>query len=178
MADQFLGEIRLVAFNFAPTGWAFCAGQLLPLSQNTALFSLLGTMYGGDGRTTFALPNLQGSAPLGFGQSSTGEYFDEGERGGTEQVTLIPSEIPAHTHGVLAVPATGTTTNPAGAAFAEPRVGRLTEAAYGNPAAPGAVTLNPAAFGIAGGSLPHNNLQPSLALNYVIALQGIFPQRP
>ncbi|GAA4139955.1 phage tail protein [Leifsonia shinshuensis] len=177
MSDQFVGEIRLVAFTFAPTGWAFCAGQLLPISQNVALFSLLGTTYGGNGTSNFALPNLQGNTPLGFGQSNYGEDYAEGEQGGVAQLALLQSELPAHTHGVLAVPAPGTTGSPSGAAFAEPRVGRLTEAAYGSPTAPGPVPLNPGAFAAAGGSQPHNNLQPSVALNYVIALQGVYPAR-
>jgi microcystin-dependent protein len=172
MADQFVGEIRAVGFNFPPKGWAFCDGQLLPLSQNTALFSLLGTFYGGDGKSTFALPDLRGAVPVGQGQGpGLGEYF-LGEMTGTQTVTLLQSEMPAHTHTLRARNDPAELQAPAPArAFARSTAGF----AY-LPAAPN-VALNPQVAAVAGGSLPHNNMQPSLVMNFVIALQGIFPQR-
>src|SRR4249919_3080608 len=118
MGDQFVGEIRIFAGNFAPTGWALCQGQLLPISQNTALFSLLGTYYGGNGQTTFALPNLQDSAPLGAGQGSGLTERVLGETGGTENVTLLQTEMPAHSHGINASTSLGTQTDPSGAVWA------------------------------------------------------------
>lgn len=173
MSNPFVGEIRLVGFTFAPTGWAFCQGQILPLQQNVALFSLLGTSYGGDGIRTFGLPNLQGAVAMGTDDS--GQYPSVGMTGGAAAVTLLQSQIPSHTHGVLASPTPGTTSDPTNASFAIPRVGRVTEAAYGTSAS---VPLAPDAFGVTGGGQPHNNVQPSLALNYIIALQGVFPPRP
>lgn len=171
MSDAFVGEIRAVAFNFPPTGWAFCRGQLLPISQNVALFSLLGTNYGGDGKSTFALPDLQGAAPMGLDQE---QFAWPGISGGSAAVTLLQTEIPSHAHGVQVASSAGTTANPANAAFAIPRSGRLTEPAYGTgPTIP----LAPGAFGVAGGSQAHNNMQPYLAVNYIICLQGIFPPR-
>ncbi|WP_085368202.1 phage tail protein [Leifsonia sp. NCR5] len=180
MSDQFVGEIRLVAFAFAPQGWAFCLGQLLPLSQNTALFSLLGTTYGGDGRSTFALPNLQGRTALGWtpnGPRGVLSAYDLGQSGGEPAVSLDQSTIPSHTHNVLAVNAPGTTgvVSP-NASLAIPRYGRVTERAYSTGQA--TVPLAADAFAVAGSSQPHNNLQPYLSLNYIIALQGVFPPRP
>lgn len=173
MTDPYLGEIRIVAFAFAPRGWALCQGQLLPIAQNAALFSLLGTFYGGNGQSTFALPNFQGVAALGV-DPDDGTLARPGSTGGASTVTLTPSQLPAHSHTVNTVTSTGTTSNPANATFAVPRAGRLTEAAYGTgPAVP----LAADAFGVAGGSLPHNNMQPFLTMNYIIALQGAFPQR-
>lgn len=170
MSNPFLAEIRLVPFNFAPTGWAFCNGQILPLSQNTALFSLLGTTYGGDGRSTFALPNLQGLTVLG----ADNQQFFLGEQGGVEHVTLLSTEIPSHTHQLKVTAATGSSANPAGANFAMPRVGRTPESAYGTgPSIP----LAADAIAPAGGSQPHNNMQPYLVLNYIIAMQGVYPPR-
>jgi microcystin-dependent protein len=171
MADPFVGEIRAVAFAFAPSGWAMCLGQLLPISQNTALFALLGTNYGGDGKSTFALPNLQRIAPMGLDQDL---YSYPGMTGGSETVTLLPSEIPAHSHLVNVTASAGSTANPSNANFAVPRSGRLTEAAYGTGAS---VALAPDAFSLTGGSQPHNNMQPYLAVNYIIAMQGVFPPR-
>lgn len=177
MTDQYLGEIRLVPYTFAPTGWAFCAGQLLPIAQNTPLFSLLGTTYGGDGKSTFALPDLQGRVAVGWagsGAAGLSEYY-QGENGGSTGVTLQPSEMPNHSHNVLAVSGAGTTSVPADASLAIPRVGRVTEAAYttGQPT----TSLSPTAFGVAGGSASHNNMQPYLTLNYIIAMQGTYPPR-
>ena len=173
MTDPFLAEIRIVGFNFAPTGWATCNGQLIPISQNTALFSLLGTTYGGDGRSTFALPNFTGSAPMNRGQGPGLSPRDLGETGGEAAVTLIQSEMPGHTHGMAASQAEGGDRSPAGSLPAA-EAGGINSYAPPGAAAPMAPTM----AGGAGGNLPHNNLQPSLVLNYVIALQGIFPQRP
>ena len=170
MADPFVAEIRMFGFNFAPTGWAQCNGQLLPLSQNTALFSLLGTFYGGDGKSTFALPNLQGSSPVHQGQGQgLSEYF-LGQQGGSEFVTLLVSEIPLHTH---AFSCSEEVVNEAQASNFFFGAG---ETRY---AAPAAVTqMAPQALAPAGGSLPHNNLMPYLVVNFCIALQGVFPARP
>ncbi|WP_223692695.1 phage tail protein [Leifsonia poae] len=177
MSDQFVAEIRLVAFTFAPLGWAFCNGQLLPISQNTALFSLLGTYYGGDGKSTFALPDLQGATALGQNPGGTNPLTPNflGDSGGTETVTLSTMGIPNHSHPVNAINAPGTTNSPAGATFAIPRFGRGTESVYAAAAGPN--TLAPQAFSFTGGNAPHNNMQPYLTLNYVIALNGIFPPR-
>ena len=170
MADPFVAEIRMFGFNFAPTGWAQCNGQLLPISQNTALFSLLGTFYGGDGKSTFALPNLQGSSPVHQGQGQgLSEYF-LGQQGGSEFVTLLQSEIPVHTHGFMASEETVNEALPTNFFFG------AGETRY---AAPAAVTqMAPQALSVAGGSLPHNNLMPYLVVNFCIALQGVFPARP
>lgn len=175
MADQFISEIRIFAGNFAPTGWAFCNGQILPISQNTALFSLLGTFYGGDGRSTFALPNLQGSTPIGAGQGPGLSLRDLGEIGGEQTVTLLDSEMPAHSHTTQASTAGGVN-SPAGAAWGESKLGKTPLNVY---AASGAnnVTMSPQALSIAGGSQPHNNMPPYLCLTFIIALQGIFPAR-
>lgn len=171
MADPFVAEIRIFPFNFAPKGWAFCDGQLLPLSQNTALFSLLGTTYGGDGKSTFALPDLQGRAPMHPGQGPGLSLHDLGETGGSETVTLLESEMPAHSHGVNASLSDAIERIPTGQLFA-------TGIAIGQYAAPGAlVQLNPNATTPAGGDQPHNNMQPYLTFNFNIALQGVFPPR-
>ena len=168
MADNFVGEIRLVGFDFAPKGWALCNGQLLPISQNTALFSLLGTFYGGDGRTNFALPNLQGMTPINQGQGAGLSDRPLGEIGGESAVTLTTAEIPSHTHGLLASATAGTTPQPGGGTWAEPRA-----LVYGTSTG---VSMNPGALAPVGGQ-PHSNLAPYLTLNYVIALLGIFPAR-
>lgn len=174
MADQFVAEIRIFPFNFAPKGWAMCNGQLLPISQNTALFSLLGTTYGGDGKSTFALPDLQGRAAMHPGQGPGLSLRDLGETGGSDTVTLLPSEIPAHTHEIRAAVVPGNRTGPAGNAFA-----RVTS---GNPyipadPPPAQAALSDQALAPYGGSLPHNNLMPYLTMNFCIAMQGVFPPR-
>jgi microcystin-dependent protein len=177
MADPFVAEIRIFPFNFAPTGWAFCDGQLLPISQNTALFSLLGTTYGGDGKSTFALPDLQGSAPMHPGQGPGLSLHDLGETGGTEAVTLLQSEMPAHAHGVGRARAeAGDSLLPGNCVWAMAGAGRGAAALY----IAGPPTGKVEQFSIAptGGGLPHNNMQPYLTLNFCIALQGVFPQRP
>jgi microcystin-dependent protein len=176
MSDQFIGEIRMFGGNFAPTGWALCNGQLLPISQNTALFSLLGTYYGGDGRVTFALPNLAGVAPMHQGQGAGLSDRFIGETGGEQAVTLLTSEMPQHTHAANASNASGSTVDPGSAQWAEAKVGRLGTNLY-SASASQPVTMNAAALAVAGAGLPHNNLPPSLTLTFIIALQGIFPQR-
>ena len=173
MTDPFLAEIRLFPFNFAPKGWAFCNGQLLPISQNTALFSLLGTTYGGDGITTFALPNLAGRVPMHPGQGPGLSMHDLGEEGGTATVTLLASEMPAHTHALTASATDAGERSPAGQLPAN-ELGSINSFA-----APGGATAMAAqAVASTGGSQPHNNLQPSLVLTFAIALQGIYPSRP
>jgi microcystin-dependent protein len=174
MADPFVAEIRIFGFNFAPKGWAFCDGQILPLSQNTALFSLLGTTYGGDGKSTFALPNMQGNAPMHPGQGPALSLHDLGETGGSETVTLLQSEIPAHSHTMGAGSDVADNNNPANT-IAAPPIGRGNNL-YVTTNAP-LVGMNPGALTPAGGAQPHNNLQPYLTLNFCIALQGVFPPR-
>ncbi len=175
--DPFVAEIRIFPFNFAPKGWAFCDGQLLPLSQNTALFSLLGTTYGGDGKSTFALPDLQGRSAMHPGQGPGLSLHDLGEEGGVESVTLLQSEMPAHAHGVgFALSADGNSTSPASAVWAQSAAGRGAAALYQNGSPTGPVQLQ--SLAVTGGGLPHNNMQPYLTLNYCIALQGVFPPRP
>jgi microcystin-dependent protein len=172
MSDQFVGEIRIFAGSFAPTGWARCDGQLLPIAQNTALFSLLGTFYGGDGKQTFALPNLAGSVPMFWGDGPGLSPRIIGEAGGQETVTLITSETPAHSHFVNASDNPGDVSAPSPAVTLARSSGT---AAYGGPTS--LVDLSPSALGTSGGDGPHDNLQPYLALTFIIALVGIFPQR-
>ena len=164
MADPFLAEIRMVSFAFAPRGWALCNGQLLPINQNQALFSLLGTTYGGNGQTTFALPNLQGRVPI-----HTGGGFFLGESAGETAHTLTAPEMPPHTHPALASGIFANRENPAGNYWADGRV-----AAY---AAGADSLLSPEAIAPAGGSQPHDNHDPYLVINFIIALQVIFPAR-
>lgn len=174
MADPFVAEIRIFPFNFAPKGWAWCNGQLLPLSQNTALFSLLGTTYGGDGKSTFALPDLQGSAPMHPGQGPGLSLYDLGQIGGSETVTLLQSEMPFHTHTLNATVEDGTQgslTN--GVTIASSKGGSL----YQTNTSSNLVPMNLQAVGVAGGSLPHNNMMPYLTFYFNIALQGVFPPR-
>lgn len=177
MADPFVAEIRIFGFNFPPKGWAFCDGQILPLSQNTALFSLLGTIYGGDGKSTFALPNLQGSVPMHPGQGPGLSLHDLGEVSGVESVTLLQSEMPSHAHSVgRALADAGNSITPVNSVWAQSAAGRGAAALYKDGAPTGQVNVNSLNF--AGGNLPHNNMQPYLTLNFCIALQGIFPARP
>lgn len=170
MSDQFLAEIRIFPFNFPPTGWAFCNGQLMPLSQNTALFSLLGTTYGGDGKSTFALPDMQGNAPMQPGQGQGLSLRDLGEMSGVESITLLVSEIPIHTHAANGSDEDNASTIPVGHAYGKLSVAFRASGTLG--------TMAPQSLAPAGGGLPHNNMQPYLTLNFCIALQGIFPQRP
>jgi microcystin-dependent protein len=174
MSDQFVAEIRIFPFNFPPTGWAFCNGQLMPISQNTALFSLLGTVYGGDGKSTFALPNMIDNAPMQPGQGQGLSLRDLGEQSGVESITLLVSEIPVHTHAVRISSEDGESTIPAANRILGRSIGGF---AYQSQAsALGLMAFQ--ALPPAGGGLPHNNMQPYLTLNFCIALQGIFPQRP
>jgi microcystin-dependent protein len=171
MADPFVAEIRIFPFNFAPKGWAWCDGQVMPISQNTALFSLLGTTYGGDGKSTFALPDVDGRAVMHPGQGPGLSLHDLGETGGSETVTLLESEIPAHSHAVDASQADGTERSPAAQRLA-------TGVAISQYQAPGPLTnMSPSAVAPAGGDQPHNNLQPYLTFYFNIALQGVFPPR-
>lgn len=163
MATPFIGEIKICAFNFPPKGWALCNGQFLPINQNQALFSLLGTTYGGNGVTTFSLPDMRSTGPMHFGGG-----FVQGQRGGEENHTLISSEMPAHNHFVPASNRPGNQASPAGNLFAAHRGG------YGNNSD---TSLSPASVSNAGGSQPHSNMPPYLVLNFVIALVGIFPSR-
>ena len=180
MAAPFVAEIRIFGFNFPPTGWAFCDGQILPISQNTALFSLLGTMYGGDGKSNFALPNLQGKAAMFWGQGSGLSLYSEGETGGSPSVTLIQTEMPVHNHSLNANVSTATAASPANAVYMKGHYddgqGHTGVVDLYTTIAP-TTALNPQALTISGGSLPHNNMQPYLTLNFCIALQGIFPPR-
>ncbi len=174
MADPFVAEIRIFPFNFAPRGWAFCDGQLLPLSQNTALFSLLGTTYGGNGQSNFALPNLQGSAPMHPGQGPGLSLHDLGETGGSDTVTLLSTEIPSHTHTMRANNSDGLLPIPTSNVSSAPGADRDL---FLYKAGPPNQIMKPDASGITGSSLPHNNLMPYLTLNFCIALQGVFPPR-
>ena len=173
MSDPFVAEIRIYPFNFAPKGWAWCDGQLLPLSQNTALFSLLGTTYGGNGKSNFALPDLQGRAPMHPGQGPGLSLYDLGETGGAETVSLTESQIPGHSHNLSAIPGAAVSRSPAGAGWSGDR--RSPVLAYSSAAADS--TMAGDAIGESGQSVPHNNMQPYLTFYFCIALQGIFPPR-
>ncbi len=174
MSSPFVAEIRIFPFNFPPTGWAFCNGQLMPISQNTALFSLLGTMYGGDGKSTFALPNMQDNAPMMWGQGQGLSLHDEGEIGGTPQVTLLDSEMPLHTHNLMASNEDGTQGSlTQDITIANSVGGKL----YQTTTNASLVNMAFQSLAPAGSSFPHNNMQPYLTLNFCIALQGVFPPR-
>jgi microcystin-dependent protein len=173
MSDPFVAEIRIFAGNFAPTGWAFCQGQLLPLSQNTALFSLLGTLYGGDGKSNFALPDLQGRAPMNQGQGQGLSQRFIGEEDGAESVTLLPTEMPVHTHTLRASTGGASQLSPSGGVWSS-AVGRTPPPLYSTTQN---TSMGPNALNVAGGGLPHNNMHPYLVLNFIIALQGVFPPR-
>lgn len=177
MSSPFVAEIRIMGFNFPPTGWAFCNGQLMPISQNTALFSLLGTFYGGDGKSTFALPDLQGNAAMQQGQGSGLSDRFLGEASGVPNVTLLQSEMPFHDHfmtawasdpGTLFGPNVAVTSN----------LARSNNGAIYNASVNTVTQMAPQALAPNGGGLPHNNMQPYLTLNFCIALQGVFPARP
>jgi microcystin-dependent protein len=172
MADPFVAEIRIFPFNFAPKGWAWCDGQILPISQNTALFSLLGTTYGGDGKSTFALPDLQGSAPMHPGQGPGLSLHDLGETGGSETVTLLESEIPSHPHTLMASTSTANQPGP----NPNNSLARVQGATPYGPAT-NLVMMSQQALAPSGGDLPHNNMMPYLTFFFCIALQGVFPPR-
>lgn len=175
MSDPFVAEIRIFGFNFAPTGWAMCNGQILPISQNTALFSLLGTTYGGNGQSTFALPNMQANAPMHPGQGPGLSLHDLGETGGSEFVTLLESEMPAHSHFMRAHNGdqADAQTPSANTSLAQSANGFAYQATTNQ----NLTALNFQILTPAGGSLPHNNMMPYLVLNFCIALQGVFPPR-
>lgn len=177
MSEAFVAEIRILPYNFAPTGWAFCNGQILPISQNTALFSLLGTYYGGDGKSTFALPNLQGSAAMGVGQGPGLSDRVLGEAGGSSTVTLQQSEMPAHSHALQSFDnslAKANTSTP-GPTVVFARANNSTP--YQPTTNQQNVTMSDQSITIDGGSQPHNNMQQFLTTSFCIALQGIFPPR-
>jgi microcystin-dependent protein len=169
MGQPFIGEIRIFAGSFAPAGWAFCNGQLMPISENDALFTLIGTTYGGDGQETFALPDLQGRLPLHQGQGSFGTTYLMGEKAGVEQVTLTTSQIPAHTHPLVATTAAGAAASPLNAVLAASGSSNVYRPG------PGAAALSNQAVSAAGGSQPHTNMQPYLCVDFIISLFGIFP---
>ena len=172
MSDPFIAEIRIFGFNFPPRAWAFCNGQMLPIRQNTALFSLLGTTYGGDGVSIFGLPNLQGAVPMHPGQGPGLSRYDLGQSGGSPTVTLLPSELPPHSHSLNASNETGEDRKPGGESLARSTGGAL----YGPlPASP--VSLAPVTLPTVGGGQAHDNMMPFLALNFCIALQGVYPPR-
>jgi microcystin-dependent protein len=169
--DPFVAEIRIFGFNFAPKGWAFCDGQILPLSQNTALFSLLGTTYGGDGRSNFALPDLRGRSPMFYGQGAGLSLHDIGETGGDEAVTLLESEIPSHSHNVMASTQLATENKPGSQNWA------MGDGINLYAAASSLVAMSNQTPSLSGGGQPHNNMQPYLTLEFCIALQGVYPPR-
>jgi len=184
MASPFVAEIRIFGFNFAPHGWAVCNGQLLPISQNTALFSLLGTTYGGDGKSTFALPNLQGSAPMHIGRNQPGpglQVYDLGQQAGEPSVTLLESEMPMHTHVPMVsstqgtLPAAGPANQLGKSAQGNIVTGETQGKFYSSGQPAGALAFQ--SLNAAGSTLPHNNIMPSLVLTYCIAMQGVFPAR-
>src|SRR5712671_6944202 len=168
MAQPYVGEIRMFAGNFAPAGWMFCEGQLLPISENETLFQLIGTTYGGDGQSTFALPDLRGRVPQHFGNG-----FILAETGGSETITLTVNQIPAHSHALLVSGATASTTSPAGEVPATATSAVITPYGADAPTGP----LNSSSVGSTGGSQPHNNFQPYLCVDFIISLFGIFPSQ-
>jgi microcystin-dependent protein len=166
MSQPYVGEVRMFAGNFAPAGWAFCDGQLLPISENDVLFNLIGTSYGGDGQSTFALPDLRGRLPI-----HQGSGFVPAQAGGAEQITLTVNQMPAHSHPLLASTGPGNANTPGGNVTAESAAVKIYYADQPT------VALNPAAINATGGSQPHSNLQPYLCINFIISLFGIFPSQ-
>ncbi len=173
MADPFVAEVRLFPFNFAPQGWASCDGQLMPISQNAALFSLLGTTYGGNGVSNFALPNLQGRAAMQPGQGPGLSLHDLGETSGSETVALLESELPSHGHSLSSLPAPGDAPTPASFSFAR----TIGATPYRDPTGATLAAMAPEMLATSGSGLPHNNMQPYLTLSFCIALQGVYPPR-
>ena len=172
MAQPYVGEIRMFAGNFNPVGWAFCDGQLMPISENETLFQLIGTAYGGDGESTFALPNMQSRIPIHMGTSTTGTTYQLAEAAGVESVTLTVNQIPAHTHPMLVSTDPGTGTNPAGSV-----AGALSPVSiYKANIAPPNVAMNANSVTPQGGSQPHDNMHPFLCINYIISMFGLFPR--
>jgi len=171
--EGYIGEIRMVAYNFAPRGWAFCNGQILSIAQNTALFSLLGTTYGGDGQTTFALPNLQSRLPIHAGQGPGLSSYVLGQQGGVENVTLLESQVPAHTHAARCSSVKGNTNAPTGRIWSKDA--GVQSATYTSNPPDSAMAAN--AIGSTGGSQPHTNIPPYLTVHFIICLEGIYPSR-
>ncbi|MBO6551427.1 MAG: phage tail protein [Roseitalea sp.] len=171
MSEPFLAEVRIMAFNFPPRGWAFCDGQILPINQNQSLYSLLGTTYGGDGRTSFALPDLRGRTPIHVGRSNGGQFHTEGQKSGEETHALAANEMPQHTHNVEASSTDGNSINTTGAVLAR-EVGGPYSASASNLA-----NLRSGTIANVGGGQSHENMQPYIAVNFCIALQGLFPSR-
>jgi microcystin-dependent protein len=169
--SPYVGEIRMFGGNFAPAGWLFCQGQILPIAENDVLFQLIGTTYGGDGQETFALPNLASRVPVHQGSAATGTTYQIGEAAGIEEVTLTLQQIPAHTHALLASTSAGSAASPLGSVLAASGSSNVYRPG------PSAVALSPQAVGITGGSQPHTNLQPYLAINFIISLFGVFPSQ-
>jgi len=167
MAEPFLGQLLCAGFNYAPKGWALCQGQLMSIAQNSALFSLLGTTYGGDGRVTFGLPDLRGRAPIGFGQGPGLSNYAQGEMAGVESVTLISQQMPAHNHAVACASGDPADTSPV----------NTVPAGGGSYSTAGNAAMNNAMISLTGGNQPHENRQPYVTMNWVIALAGIFPSR-
>lgn len=170
--DPFVAEIRILPYNFAPKGWAWCNGQTLPLSQNTALFSLLGTNYGGDGKSTFGLPDLRGRAPMHPGQGPGLSVHDLGETSGVESVSLLESEIPSHNHTVQITNTPGQVSTASGNMLGQSQHGTIYSSAAPN------VNMSASSIAPAGGNVPHNNMMPYLTFYFCISLQGVFPPRP
>lgn len=179
MAQPYVGEIRMFAGNFNPNGWMFCEGQLLPISENETLFNLIGTMYGGDGQSTFALPDLRGRIPLHFGTGPDGVTYQQAETGGVEEVTLTTQQIPIHTHPMMCSSGGGVnTSNPANAVAAPSDLSQFNDLTVAPNTAPNAQLGTPGFISdITGGSQPHTNFQPYLCINYIISLFGIFPSQ-
>ena len=171
MAQPFVGEIRMFAGNFAPAGWMFCDGQLLPISENETLFQLIGTTYGGDGESTFALPNLQSRIPIHMGNGPDGVNYQLAEAAGTESVTLTTQQIPIHTHQLLGTGGLASTNDPTGNVLASSSGATIFPYGTDNPP----TNLSPQSIGPQGGSQPHENCQPFLCINYIISLFGLFP---
>jgi microcystin-dependent protein len=176
MSEPFIGEIRQVGFNFQPLGWAPCDGRIMSISQNTALFSILGTYYGGNGQTTFALPDLRNRFAMAVGNGPGLSPHVLGEMAGTETVTLLSTQMPMHSHTPLASASSGDVESPADASWAQPRSGRVVEKAY--TTGPTDTAMSPLNLAAAGNGQPHNNMPPYLTTNYIIALEGIYPSRP
>ena len=170
MSDPFIGEIRMFGGNFAPAGWAFCSGQVMPISENDALFNLIGTTYGGDGQSTFALPNLQSRLPMHMGTGAGLSPRTIGETGGVETVTLTTQQIPIHNHAPQAVSGNGNQATPQNGVWAGAAASRYTTSAP-------SLAMNPSLVGAAGGNQPHDNMMPYLAISFIISLFGVFPSQ-
>jgi microcystin-dependent protein len=173
LSQPFIGEIRIFAGNFAPAGWMFCEGQTLPISEHDTLFTLLGTTYGGDGQSTFKLPDLRGRIPVHEGTGGSGTTYQLAEMGGVETVTLTVQQVPAHSHALLATANPASAVAPAGRVLATAAASTITPYGSDNPAG----TLAPQAVGADGGSQPHGNFQPYLCVNFIISLFGVFPHQ-